>query len=687
MKFLGNQIPLRTAALYTLVATLWIVFCDVILLSVAKHNAILQGLTPLNAILIVGAAALAIYLAFAMRDLTARSRFGIRLAREERRAARRQDRLDALWRLAVHPSLDYSQQAEAVLAAGAAALGLDLGAIGHVQGDNRYVYDFIYSTTAQWERPEDVVLSDSMAYYPIKKERTVAWPDLATAEETVGNEQVAALGLRTYIGTPFEVEGQRYVLGFASNKPRQEVYAVEDIAYMELLAAFFARLVRQQRQEAQITYLAFHDSLSGLANRARFLDWLNELIPSAARRERQFALLYVDLDRFKEVNDARGHAAGDAVLVEAGRRLAATVRADEILARLGGDEFGIIVPTITGPDEAQALARRIRSALRPPFPIGDRKFYLSASVGIAICPTDGNTAEALLDHADAAAYQAKDEGRDRECFYSSEIAAQVLSRQNLVADLRRALENGDFTLHYQPQIDLRNGAVVGAEALLRWNSPAGIIMPRSFLSTAEDSGLMLSIGSWVLEEGLRQAKRWADAGRDLRLAINVSARQLEDPSFFQDLRERLARIGTSPSNVAIEITESVAMSDPALAQNVVRQCKGLGMHVALDDFGTHYSSLAYLKRFLTDVIKIDQVFVRGLPGDDHDAAIVRAIITLGENLKRSIIAEGVESEAQARWLEAAGCYGAQGMWIAPPMPAADFDRWLSDGAPRFAHSS
>jgi len=686
MRFLGNRIPLRTAAFYTLVATLWIVFCDIILLSVAKHDAILQGLTPLHAILIVGAAALVIYLAFALRDVAARSRFRTQLAREERRAARRQERLDALWRLAVHPSLDYSQQAEAVLAAGAAALGLDLGAIGHVHGEERYVYDFVYPTTDHWERPEHIALSSSMAIYPIQKERTVAWPDLAADPETVGNVQVAVLGLRTYIGTPFEVEGQRYVLGFGSNTCRQEVYAVEDIAYMELLAAFFARLVRQQRQEAQITHLAFHDSLSGLANRARFLDWLTELIPSAARRERQFALLYLDLDRFKEVNDARGHAAGDAVLVEAGRRLAASVRADEILARLGGDEFGILVPSISGPDEAQALARRLRSALRTPFTIEDRKFYLSASVGIAICPTDGNAAETLLDHADAAAYQAKDEGRDRECFYSSEIAAQVLARQNLVADLRRALENGDFVLHYQPQIELRSGAVVGAEALLRWNSPAGIIMPRSFLSAAEDSGLMLSIGSWVLEEGLRQAKLWGRAGRNLRVAINVSARQLEDPSFFQDLRSRLARIGTNPAHVSIEITESVAMNDPALAQSVVQQCKALGMHVALDDFGTHYSSLAYLKRFLTDVIKVDQVFVRGLPGDEHDAAIVRAIITLGENLKRAIIAEGVESETQARWLKAAGCSGAQGMWIAPPMPALDFDRWLSNGSARFAHT-
>jgi len=676
MRFLGNPIPLRAAAIYTLVATLWIVFCDAVLLALIKRHTIVESFSTAQAILGVAASALLIFAAFAVRDMTTRARYRKRLAAEERRALKRRERLDALWRLAVHPNLDYAEQAHAVLGAGAAALGLELGAIGHVE-DERYAYDFTIARLGDWNRPMLMPLDQSMACYPIAKQRTAAWIDLLADPETAGNSHVKKFGLRTYIGTPFEVQGRQYVLGFGSNAVRAEPFDLEDFAYMELLAAFFGRLVRQSDQEQQITYLAFHDSLTGLANRTRFLDWLKELIPTAARRERSFALLYVDLDRFKEVNDARGHAAGDAVLFEAGRRLLATARQEDIVARLGGDEFGIILPDISDPAQTQALACRIRAVMRSPFLIGDRKFYLSASVGIAICPTDGSSAELLVDHADAAAYQAKDEGRDRECFYSSEIAAQMLERQNLVNELRRALEGGDFTLHYQPQVDLQTGEIIGAEALLRWNSPAGLIMPRSFLATAEDSGLMLAIGGWVLDEGLRQARVWSDAGRKIRLAINVSVRQLEDPMFVEDLRGRLLSSGADPSTVAIEITESVAMNDPAMAQRVLGQCKELGLQVALDDFGTHYSSLAYLKRFVTDVIKIDQIFVQGLPHDEHDAAIVRAIITLGDSLKRAIIAEGVESDDQARWLRSAGCFGAQGMWLAPPMSAPQFDSWLA----------
>ncbi len=439
------------------------------------------------------------------------------------------------------------------------------------------------------------------------------------------------------------------------------------------------KLNEQERQAARqrLVYLAYHDPLTSLPNRSRWEEILEKSTSQAVAFSTPFALLFVDLDRFKEINDTVGHAMGDRLLVEASKRLQATLRPKDVIGRFGGDEFVVLTGELTDPTEASTLAQNLRDAIRKPFVFGERAFHVGASVGIALFPADGSTAGLLLNHADAACYQAKRAGGDCERFYTREIGDELHHRREVYDALVEAIENHAFTLHYQPLFDLRTKRVDCVEALIRWKDSSGQLVPAAtFIPIAEQSGLMHSIGGWVLEEALLQARRWADDGLELRIAINVSACQLQQPGFFESLCGALEAAHVDPGMLEIEVTESATLADPAIAYEQLERCKALGVRIALDDFGTYYSSLTYLQRLPIDSIKIDRSFVRGLPFNVQDTAIVRAVITLGHELGRTIVAEGVETPEQLHWLENAGCDVIQGYYIAKPMPASTVVEWL-----------
>jgi diguanylate cyclase (GGDEF)-like protein len=596
------------------------------------------------------------------------------LAVEERRARRRLDRLDALWRLVTKSEVNREDLVRQVLEEGSRALGFPLGLIAHRDGTS-YVLNYISPASPLGGKP--IAGHERMAGLVIDAGATVVSSDLENDEKFSMHPELRPAGIRAMIGTPLFVGSKAYALVFASHLPLSGPFDDEDRAYVELLADYISRILFMAEQDRQISYLAYHDPLTGIANRMQFQLRLGETIATARRRSRRFGLVYVDLDRFKEVNDTLGHAGGDRILVDAARRLGGAVRPEDLVARLGGDEFAILVSEIEGPSDAEDVAQRICGVLATPFRTGHHDFYLSASVGIALFPDDGDSAEMLFANADAAMYRAKEEGRDKYRFYSNEIAAGLQHRQQIREGLRRALVQSELALFYQPVINIRSSEVIGSEALMRWNHPErGLLLPGEFIPLVEESNLMVQMGTWGIHQAFKQSRLWSEAGQHLRLAINLSARQFQDPEFIPTLRHAIAQSGADPKSIELEITESVALRDPSAAQTTIRECRDLGFRVVLDDFGTYYSSLSYLKKLGADTIKIDRSFVHGLPADDGDAAIVRAIIALGRSLGREIIAEGVERPDQANWLIREGCATAQGFLYARPMPEADFERWL-----------
>ena len=430
--------------------------------------------------------------------------------------------------------------------------------------------------------------------------------------------------------------------------------------------------------ETQATLAARHaqqlaslDSLTGMPNRNMFIAELELALGRARRSGGTFALCFIDLDRFKTINESMGHAAGDVLLTTIGARLRGLLRDSDLVARLGGDEF---VALLEGPTDAaslSAVARKMLAAVSEPVSLDGRKHWLTASCGIACFPADGDDSEALLKSADAAMYQAKAEGKDTFRFFTPALAAQTAHLFALEADLRHATEHDEFVLHYQPKIDLATGRLRGVEALVRWQHPKrGLLAPGEFIGLAEDSGLIVPLGRWVLAAACRQVRAWRDAGLDApRCAVNLSARQFGSESLLDDVRGSLQRCGLAADALEVEITESVLMSDPERANLTLQELHALGVHISIDDFGTGYSSLAYLKRLPAHTVKLDRSFVGGLPADRDDAAITQAVIALSHSLAMQVVAEGVETDAQLDFLRRLGCDQAQGYLIGRPMPA------------------
>jgi diguanylate cyclase (GGDEF)-like protein len=382
--------------------------------------------------------------------------------------------------------------------------------------------------------------------------------------------------------------------------------------------------------------------------------------------------MFIDLDRFKNINDMLGHGVGDQLLVQAAKRLLACARAGDVVARLGGDEFALVLPAGADDGIAAALAGRVIDALAQPFYLVGQPLYVSASVGIATYPENGRDAETLLKNADTAMYGAKNGGRNNYQFYVAEMHENAAQRLQTETQLRLALERGEFLLHYQPKLDLATGAISGFEALLRWHHPQrGLVPPLEFIDILEDTGLILPVGEWVIGEVCRQLGTWeADGMRVAPVAINLSARQLQQADLAGAVERIVHGAGVDPALLEFELTESMLMADPEGAVEILTRIKALGMRLSVDDFGTGYSSLAYLKRFPLDALKIDRTFVRDLPDDPDDAAITKAVIRLAHSLSLKVVAEGVENVAQLRELELYDCDEIQGYYVSRPLPAA-----------------
>ena len=431
-----------------------------------------------------------------------------------------------------------------------------------------------------------------------------------------------------------------------------------------------------------IQELATHDSLTGLPNRAMFAESLQHALAQGERHERRLAVFFLDLDRFKNINDTLGHLFGDKVLKEAAARLSRSVRNSDIVARLGGDEFVVLVEEF-GPDAALTeIGQKLLGAMSQPAVVEGHEISISASVGICIYPEEGQDAQTLLTNSDIAMYRAKAQGGNSLCFYSAEMNSHSLERLALEAALRRALERDELRVYYQPKMDVASGRMTGVEALLRWEHPElGLLAPDKFIPIAEETGLIVPIGQWVIRTVCERARVWEAQGMPaFSVAVNLSARQFRQERLVADLEEILHSTGTAPGFLELEITESMVMQDPEQATRQMDLLRRMGVRLAIDDFGTGYSSLAYLKRFPINSLKIDKAFVRDLPHDSDDLAITRAIIAMAHSLRLNVIAEGVEHRTQLDQLGIEGCDEFQGYFCRPPMTEADLCAFVALGA-------
>jgi len=437
-----------------------------------------------------------------------------------------------------------------------------------------------------------------------------------------------------------------------------------------------------RRSDARLQYLAFHDAMTGLPNRALLLDRLEQLV--AHPGQQPLTVMFLDLDRFKAVNDSFGHGVGDELLREVTRRLTRCLRTSDTVARLGGDEFVVVLSQVAGPEACAHVAQKIIDAVSKPAVVGGRLLQVGASVGIACHPADGSNASELMRNADAAMYAAKTAGRGTYRFFQATMHDQAARRMHLEMELRGALRRGELQLFYQPKVWLSDGAPCGVEALLRWHhAELGWVPPVQFIPLAEESGLICELGDWVLEETCRQRAAWAQQGLGgLRVAVNISARQLEHGDFAAHVAALCTQYGVAPAGLDVELTESVIMANPEEIAGVFERLRRLGVQVAADDFGTGYSSLAYLRRLPIDVLKIDRSFVHNAVLDSVDAEIVRTIIALARALRLQVVAEGVETEDQAEFLRSCGCERAQGYLYARPMPAAQLVDWMRAAQPQ-----
>ena len=436
----------------------------------------------------------------------------------------------------------------------------------------------------------------------------------------------------------------------------------------------------------QMTHTAHHDVVTSLPNRLLLNDRITQSISMALRQSRPFAVLFLDLDHFKTVNDSLGHAGGDELLRSVSKRLLSCVRGSDTVSRQGGDEFAILLPEITHAEDAATCAAKILVSLNAPYIIGARTVHVGASIGISLYPRDGADSETLLKSADMAMYHAKERGRGNFQFFEAAMNLRAVQRQSVESELRRALTNHEFLLHYQPKVNLDTGDITGVEALIRWRQPDGtLVLPAEFVHIAEDCGLIVPIGRWVMREACKQARAWQDAGlRHLRMAVNVSAVEFREKGFVENVRQILADTGLRAHYLVLELTERVLMENAASTALVLEELKSMGVHLAVDDFGTGYSSLSYLRQFPIDVLKIDQSFIQQISSNLDDSTIIAAIISMGRNLRHIVIAEGIETREQIAYLQSQQCEEGQGYLLSPPVGAVQFGHLLETGIAAFA---
>jgi diguanylate cyclase (GGDEF)-like protein len=440
-------------------------------------------------------------------------------------------------------------------------------------------------------------------------------------------------------------------------------------------------LEERKRVELSIRHMAHHDALTGLPNRTLFRDRLTHAMAQADRYHQKLAVLFLDLDRFKAINDTLGHNVGDQLLKIAAERLRSCVRDCDTVARLGGDEFTVIVDDIMEVQDAAVVAQKILDTLSQPFNLHGHEVFISVSVGITLYPTDDESADNLLRNADSAMYRAKEYGRNNYQFYVADMNVKARARLMLESSLRRALDRGEFTLYYQPRVDLFSGRVIGAEALLRWRHPEmGLVPPVEFIPILEETGMIIPVGDWVLRQASQQNRAWQDMGLPpIRMAVNLSARQFIQKDLAESVLRILEQVGLSPKYMELEITEDLLLEHNQTNIITLTKLRNEGIHISIDDFGTGYSSLSYLKRLPIDTLKIDQSFVRDIDTDPDNKAIASAIIAMANSLHLNVLAEGVETDEQLAFLRAQGCNEIQGFSFSHPLPAEEFERLLREG--------
>ena len=431
----------------------------------------------------------------------------------------------------------------------------------------------------------------------------------------------------------------------------------------------------------EMTHSAQHDFLTGLPNRVLLSDRISQAIVFAPRHMKKVAVLVLDLDGFKHINDSLGHAIGDKLLQSIAKRLGNCVRATDTVSRQGGDEFVVLLSEVTHAEDASITAGRMLQAVAEPHSIDDHDLYVTTSIGVSVYPDDGADAETLIKNADTAMYQAKENGQQSYQFFKPAMNVRVVERQSIEGSLRRALERREFALHYQPKINLLTGKITGAEALLRWTHPTrGPVSPAQFIPVAEDCGLIRPIGNWVLREACRQAREWMDAGLSLgSMAVNISAMEFRSESFLESVLSALKDTGMDPRSLELELTESVLMKHAESAASILKTLKARGVQLAVDDFGTGYSSLSYIRKFPIDELKIDQSFIRQITTAPGETTIVKAVISMARSLNLRVVAEGVETQEELAFLQAHQCDEAQGYYFSRPAPAEQFAKLLETG--------
>src|SRR5258706_4257972 len=502
--------------------------------------------------------------------------------------------------------------------------------------------------------------------------------DLPT-DERFAESPLLKLGVRSGIQVP--IFGTAGTFGILSAHARAErCFDQDDASFLQSVANILAVAIERKSAQDRLERLAQFDLLTGLPNRHLFHDRLLKTMAHARRSGEPMAVLFIDLDRFKLVNDTQGHSAGDKLLQEAAGRLLQCVRGGDTVGRFGGDEFGAIVTDLAKPGDAGVVAQKVLDVLAQPFKLDAHDTYVSASIGITLFPSDGDHPEALVMNADTAMYRAKEQGRNTYQYFTREMNERALARVHMEAALRRSIEHKEFLLHYQPKVDLKTRTICGFEALLRWqHRDRGLVMPGEFVPILEDSGLIVQVGEWVLQEVCQQIRSWQRDGLPVKpVTVNLSARQFQQKDFEATVRHVLRGAGVDPSLVQFELTESLLMSDPEGAARTLRGLKDSGVKISVDDFGTGYSSLAYLKRFPIDALKIDHSFVRDITTDPEDAMIALAIIGLAPSLKLKVVAEGVETREQLELLAANGCDEIQGYHFSVPTTPDEVARMLRD---------
>ncbi|MBD2018745.1 EAL domain-containing protein, partial [Leptolyngbya sp. FACHB-36] len=489
--------------------------------------------------------------------------------------------------------------------------------------------------------------------------------ELPLAEQTLLDRD----GIRSILMVPILIDEQFWGhIGFDDCHTDRRWTSNEESILVAMAAGIGGTLKRQQA-EATIRYQACHDLLTNLPNRMLFNDRLPLALANAHRAGTMLAVLFLDLDRFKTINDTLGHVIGDQLLQAVAQRLSDCLREGDTISRWGGDEFTLLLPQISHAEDAARVAQRMIEALKPAFLLEGHELYISCSIGIALYPRDGDDAQTLLKNADAALYRVKEHGRNSFQLYAPAINSTASERLALESSLHGAVERNEFVLHYQPQVDIYTWKVTRMEALLRWQHPEfGLIAPRVFIPLAEENGLIMTIGEWVLRTACAQNKAWQDTGLPaLRIAVNLSARQFQQPQLVQMIAAILAETQLDSSYLELEITETTAMQNVVLTASVLQELHNMGIHVSIDDFGTGYSALSYLKKFSLHTIKIDQSFVQELPTDVNDSAIVQAMVTLGLGLNLNVVAEGVETREQLEYLRSLNCREVQGYLFSRPL--------------------